>query len=68
MSANILPSGLKNAGAKFTPTIPSVSLIASNCLSVRFLECGQMVCALLCVATNGEDDILAVSQNPFSLR
>jgi len=57
-----------DATAKFTPTIPSDSLIAASCLSVRLRGVADRAWALECVATSGASVIAATSQKPRSLR
>src|SRR3712207_9138684 len=68
VSTSSAPSPRKNPTAKFTPTIPSESRIASSCLSVRLREVGQRACALEWVATRGASVIPATSQKPGSFR
>ena len=62
------PSGRRKQVAKFRPTIPRLSRMASSCRSVRLRADAQRRWTFEWVATSGASVSAATSQNPFSFR
>ena len=67
MSVSSQPSGRSMVTAKFSPTRPLLSRIASSCRSVRLRATGVRAWALEWLATSGWSESWATSQKPFSV-